>query len=425
MNRIVTLDTETTGFSPVSDRIVEIAAVETIPHTGKVEGKLHHIINPSRPIPTRTTQVHGICDADVRDKPTFEVVADDLIAFIRGTTVVAHNGSFDAEMVDAELARASRPSLTDLNVTVVDSVKVAQSILPLRSSYNLDTLCDAFGVDRAERAHGHGALLDATLLARLLPRLNEAYEAWQATEELLHAPALESFTKRFDSTIEPLTATDPTRPAELPLRLGAATAAYRWARVKEREGKELCERLITSPAWCCNHFLAKLSSKQTFSYKAAAEAMLTGHDLSDYEESTFVQRLSAKPDPETLAALVELDRQSWALIKSSAHSLVGYLVYLRQIGRRLKALREDLRSQFLELAQSGFTSDTVGVSTHSRQTIDYQRALNELAPGVDLSSFQSSHSRLVVGSRDVGLCALLFGPAQNSWAIPTPDKLAS
>lgn len=424
MNRIVTLDTETTGFSPVSDRIVEIGAVETIPHTGKVEATFHHIINPSRPIPKRTTRVHGIRDADVRDKPTFELVADDLIAAIRSATVVAHNGSFDAEMVDAELARASRPSLTDLDVTVVDSVKVAQSILPLRSSYNLDALCDAFGVDRAERAHGHGALLDAMLLAQLLPRLNEAYTAWQATEELLRAPALESLTKRFDSTIEPLTAMDSPQPAELPLRLGAATAAHRWAQVKERETKELFERLTTSPAWCCNHFFAKFSTTQTCSYKAAAEAVLTGHDLSDYEESTFVQRLSPKPDPETLAALVECDRQSWPQIKSSAHSLVGYLLYLRQIGRRLKSLRGELRSQFLELAQSGFTSDTVSVSTHSRQTIDYQRALNELAPGVDLGGFQSSHSRLVIGSRDVDLCALVFGGAPDSWVI-SPDTLAS
>ena len=251
MNRILTLDTETTGFSPVSDRIVEIAAVETIPRTGKVEAKFHHIINPSRPIPKQTTRVHGIRDADVRDKQTFELIADDLIAFIRGATVVAHNSSFDAEMVNAELARASRPSLSHLDVTVVDSVKVAKSILPLRLSYDLDTLCDAFGVDRAERAHGHGALVDAILLAGLLPRLNLAYEAWQATEELLRAPALESFTKSFDSIIDPLTGMDAPRPAELPLRLRAAATAHRWVRAEEREAKEFCETLITSNAWCC------------------------------------------------------------------------------------------------------------------------------------------------------------------------------
>jgi DNA polymerase III epsilon subunit-like protein len=74
--RVVVLDTETTGLS-ASDRIVEIAAIEVEPRTGRLGPAVHRRVNPGKPIPRAATRIHGIRDADVRDEPPFAALAGE------------------------------------------------------------------------------------------------------------------------------------------------------------------------------------------------------------------------------------------------------------------------------------------------------------------------------------------------------------
>jgi DNA polymerase III subunit epsilon len=163
--RILFLDTETTGLDPrAGHRLIEVAAVEAINRklTGRV---LNHLVNPEREIDAAATAVHGLTADDLVSKPRFADIVDELIEFIRGATVVIHNAAFDLGFLDSELVRARRPDTKKLGLTVIDSLLLAREQFPGKRN-SLDALCDRLGVDNTSR-NVHGALLDSRLLAEV------------------------------------------------------------------------------------------------------------------------------------------------------------------------------------------------------------------------------------------------------------------
>jgi DNA polymerase III subunit epsilon len=104
-NPVVVLDLETTGMNIVTDRIVEIALLK-INIDGSEEEKLM-LINPEIPIPPEVSQIHGITDEDVEDKPTFKEVAKNLAKFMEGCDLCGFNSNrFDIPLLAEEFLRA-------------------------------------------------------------------------------------------------------------------------------------------------------------------------------------------------------------------------------------------------------------------------------------------------------------------------------
>jgi len=165
LGREVTLDTETTGFSPEKDRIVEIGMVELL--DGRRTGNTFHVyINPCMPVPQGAFDVHGLGDAFLADKPLFSQVAGPMLKFIGDAQLIIHNASFDLKMLNAELARISVGKLYDPgDKKVTDTLKMAREKYP-GSPASLDALCRRLGVDNSHRVQ-HGALLDADLLVEV------------------------------------------------------------------------------------------------------------------------------------------------------------------------------------------------------------------------------------------------------------------
>lgn len=98
-------DLETTGTNPSHDRIIEIAVIKLSP-TGEVQRK-HHLVNPGISIPTESTAVHGISDADVADKPLFKDLARDFVRFMEGCDLSGFNIlKFDLPLLVEEFLRA-------------------------------------------------------------------------------------------------------------------------------------------------------------------------------------------------------------------------------------------------------------------------------------------------------------------------------
>ena len=98
MNEIF-LDTETTGLSfKDGHRIVEITCVikDLIP-TGKI---FHKLINPKRDVPLEAFQVHGFSEEFLKDKETFDQVADEFLSFVKNKKIIIHNASFDLGFLD-------------------------------------------------------------------------------------------------------------------------------------------------------------------------------------------------------------------------------------------------------------------------------------------------------------------------------------
>ncbi len=163
--RLVFLDTETTGLDPrLGHRIIEVAAVEAIGRelTGN---QLHHYLDPEREIDAGATAVHGFSWDDLRGKPKFNSIAEELLKFMSGARVVIHNAAFDISFIDQELARLRQPPVAKREIVVTDSLLLAREKFPGKRN-SLDALCDRLGVDNSHR-NLHGALLDARLLAEV------------------------------------------------------------------------------------------------------------------------------------------------------------------------------------------------------------------------------------------------------------------
>ena len=171
MNEVF-LDTETTGLS-VHDkhRIVEIACIETsdLLSTKRI---FHKIINPQRNVPEEAFRVHGFSTEFLKDKETFESVADEFLEFIEGKKIIIHNASFDLGFLNHELKLIQKNEIKKDNI--VDSLEVARNKFP-GTSNSLDALCRRFNIDLSRRVK-HNALLDCELLREVYINLLDAKE---------------------------------------------------------------------------------------------------------------------------------------------------------------------------------------------------------------------------------------------------------
>ena len=161
--REIIFDTETTGFDPLNgDRMVEIGCIEMF---GRVmTGNVYHAyFNPERPMPSAAENVHGLSDKFLSDKPFFSQKAEELIAFLGDSPLVAHNASFDFGFLNNELQKCGSPGIG--MDRMIDTVALAKVRHP-GAKLSLDALCTRYGIDRSHRVK-HGALLDAELLAHL------------------------------------------------------------------------------------------------------------------------------------------------------------------------------------------------------------------------------------------------------------------
>lgn len=163
-NRQLVMDTETTGLDPLKgDRIIEVGIVEMI--NRKLTGeKLHVYINPQRGMDEVVIRIHGISEAFLADKPTFDQVAKDLYDFMQGAEIIAHNATFDMNFLTMEFDKVG---LTDFaqRVNVTDSLIMAKQQYPGQKN-TLDALVRRLNVGKQDRTF-HGALLDSEILAEV------------------------------------------------------------------------------------------------------------------------------------------------------------------------------------------------------------------------------------------------------------------
>jgi DNA polymerase-3 subunit epsilon len=159
--REIVLDTETTGFDPVTgDRLVEIGCIELENHiqTGR---NFHRYLNPEREVPDAAFRIHGLSTAFLADKPKFAQVVDEFLEFVADSPLVIHNAEFDMKFINYELEKNGRKAIPFQRA--IDTVKMARTKFP-GSPASLDALCKRFNIDNSNRTL-HGALLDAQLLA--------------------------------------------------------------------------------------------------------------------------------------------------------------------------------------------------------------------------------------------------------------------
>jgi len=174
----VILDTETTGLSFNSDRIIEIACVE-LKNQIPTKNVFHVFVNPEMDISEGAYQTHGITREFLRDKPTFKDVAKDFLAFIKESQLVIHNADFDLAFLNKELQNINLPAIP--KEKVVDTLFLARQKFP-GSQASLDALCKRFKIDISAREK-HSALLDCNLLTKVYIELLDKKEPWLDLQE--------------------------------------------------------------------------------------------------------------------------------------------------------------------------------------------------------------------------------------------------
>lgn len=176
-DRLIVLDTETTGLEVMQGhRVIEIGCIELC-NRKITSNQFHHYLNPERAIDSGAAQVHGIGAELLRNKPRFSEIADQFLAFVSGAQLVIHNAPFDVGFLDHELKQAGRAErIADLCL-VTDTLLLARKLHP-GARASLDALCKRYFVDNSNREM-HGALLDARLLAEVYLAMTGGQSALQ------------------------------------------------------------------------------------------------------------------------------------------------------------------------------------------------------------------------------------------------------
>lgn len=154
----VVFDIETTGFSPLKDRIIEIGAVKIV--DGAVSDRFSSFVNPEIPIPFVIEQLTHINDSMVLAAPMIEAVLPEFLEFCQDAVMVAHNASFDISFIKQN---AARMGLT-FEPTVLDTVSLARVLLPNLNRFKLDTVAKEL---RISLDHHHRAVDDAKATAEI------------------------------------------------------------------------------------------------------------------------------------------------------------------------------------------------------------------------------------------------------------------
>lgn len=179
--RQIVLDTETTGLEvSQGHRIIEIGCVEVV--NRKLTGShFHQYVNPQREIDQGAIEVHGITNDFLADKPTFDLVAEEFVEFVRGAQLIIHNAPFDVGFLNSELQRCGRSKVVLEEIcTIADTLVLARSRHPGQRN-TLDALCQRYEVDNSQRDL-HGALLDAEILADVYLTMTGGQTALQLSD---------------------------------------------------------------------------------------------------------------------------------------------------------------------------------------------------------------------------------------------------
>ena len=163
--RKLILDTETTGLSFDTDKIIEIGIVE-LKENVLTQNYFHEYINPEKDISLSAQKVHGISNEFLMDKPVFSKIAQKFLDFIRDDVLIIHNAEFDINFINKEFQNCG---FNKINNTIIDTIKLAKKEFP-GQAVNLDSLCRKLNVNNT-RQNYHGALLDATLLSKVYIKL--------------------------------------------------------------------------------------------------------------------------------------------------------------------------------------------------------------------------------------------------------------
>jgi len=141
LSSFIALDFETTGLSPHSDRIIEIAAIRYI--DGKITDRFVTLVNPERHISNIITDLTGITNSMVATAPKEKDILDKFFTFIGDFPLIAHNISFDMKFLNALGDRFGKSKVDHCQY---DTLQLARIFLFDNPAFNLGSVGEYFGL---------------------------------------------------------------------------------------------------------------------------------------------------------------------------------------------------------------------------------------------------------------------------------------
>ncbi len=186
INTYISIDLETTGLNPKTDKIIEIGAVKVV--NGACAERFSTFVNPGRMLEERITELTGIRDEDLSDAPDIREVMPKLAEFLGDDCLLGHSVLFDYSFLKKAAVNMDMP----FEKQAIDTLKIARKYLARLEHRNLDYLCEYYGIPH----HAHRALEDAEATHLLYGKLAEAF---YSGEEELFQPAKQIFKAKKDS----------------------------------------------------------------------------------------------------------------------------------------------------------------------------------------------------------------------------------
>lgn len=185
----IAVDIETTGLSPVKDKIIEIGAVKV--NDGRITEHFSKLIDPKIELPQRIVSLTGITDAMLKDQETIDVVIRQFYEFAQDLPLLGHNILFDYSFLKTALLKEG----LEFERKGIDTLYISRVLHEEMDSKSLDVMCQKYGIVNENH---HRAYDDAVTSMRLYEKLANHPNA---TEQILCAKPLAYKPKK----MEPIT----------------------------------------------------------------------------------------------------------------------------------------------------------------------------------------------------------------------------
>src|SRR5690606_5117878 len=139
------IDVETTGGGIAGNRITEICIA--LLRDGEVVDKYTSLVNPEREVPQHITALTGIDNEMVANAPLFSEIAEQIETFTQGAIFVAHNVSFDYNVIRGEFQLLGQ----HYNRKKLCTVRLSRKLIPGHLSYSLGRLCNTINIPHLNR----------------------------------------------------------------------------------------------------------------------------------------------------------------------------------------------------------------------------------------------------------------------------------
>lgn len=165
----VAFDVETTGLSPVANRLVELSGVKFRLAEESVD-TFSTLIDPEDSIPPNVTAIHGITDEMVAGAPTAREVVPEFLNWAGENAVfMAHNAPFDVEFMRVNIAKSNLPCPRN---PVIDTLVMSRDLLLDLRNHQLKTIVEHFDLPSAGF---HRALADSMYVKEIFSRFVNSF----------------------------------------------------------------------------------------------------------------------------------------------------------------------------------------------------------------------------------------------------------